>query len=48
MTRKQLSNVSNKKYLRVTFSRNVQQQASTDIFLSEEDYSKLKNCSADF
>ena len=44
MTRKQLSNVSNKKYLRVTFSRNVQQRASTDIFLSEEDYSKLKNC----
>ena len=40
---KHTSNALSKKFLRVTFFRSVEQQASTDILLLEDDYNKLKN-----
>ena len=43
MTVKQLLNAPSNKYLRVHFSRNVQQRASTDILLTEEEHIQLKN-----
>lgn len=43
MTIKKQSNAPSNKYLRVHFSRNVQQRASTDILLSVEEYIQLKN-----
>lgn len=43
MTIKKPSNAQSNKYLRVHFSRNVQQRASTDILLSVEEYIQLKN-----